>query len=58
MNTLERYFELQKATDQEKVAAMNYLGNFGIISDNAIEPKDVAEFDAVRAVEFLMECQP
>ena len=50
MNDLENYiFE----SWSDEVKTMNDLHDFGIISDNAVNAKDVCKEDATKAVEFL-----
>ena len=55
MNSLTQYF-LDNEFDTEAIeSAMRCLMDAGLISDEAIIPGDVAEVDAVRAVEYLEE---
>ena len=50
INALEAYIAHH---NYDPIWTMNTLRDAGIISDNAVFPKDVALVDAVRAVEFL-----
>lgn len=50
MNTLEKYIESHGWDEAE---AMDTLQIAGIISDNCVTAKDVADVDCKEAVEFL-----
>lgn len=50
MNALERYLTI---TGTNEADAMNALQDMGIVSDNCVWAKDVAEADCLQAIEFL-----
>lgn len=52
MNLLEKY--IQESWSDE-VKTMNDLQDRGIVSDNAVMPKDICESDAIKAINFLNE---
>lgn len=52
MNDLEKYLLSKRISPVE---AMNRLQDFGIVSDNAVWPADVADVDCERAIKFLQE---
>ena len=53
MNTLEAYIDEHSPSRSRTIEIMDDLQAHGIVSDNAVWPQDVAEADAVRAVEWL-----
>jgi hypothetical protein len=50
MNSLESHLARER---MEPSVVMDALQKFNVISDLAVHPRDVAECDAVRAVEWL-----
>jgi hypothetical protein len=55
MNDLQKYIE---ESWSDEVKTMNDLQDRGIVSDNAVKPKDVCAEDAKKAVKFLNEHPP
>ena len=53
MNTLELYIDTHSPNRARTIEIMDTLQAHGIVSDTAVWPHDVAEVDAVRAVEWL-----
>lgn len=51
MNLLEQFLATQKINETE---AMNYLQDHGIVSDNCVWAKDVADVDCERACKVLV----
>lgn len=50
MNPLESYL---KTNNLDPMTTMNRLQDAGIVSDNCVTPRDVAEADCGRAVDYL-----
>ena len=55
MNALESHLARER---MEPSVVMDALQKFNVISDLAVHPRDVAECDAVRAVEWLTGGKP
>jgi hypothetical protein len=55
MNDLQKYIE---ESWSDEVKTMNDLQDRGIVSDNAVQAKDVCAEDAKKAVKFLNEHPP
>lgn len=53
MNAIEKMMEQLSYTPAERIAAMNWLQDRGIISDNCVSPKDVAPPDDAKAAQAL-----
>jgi hypothetical protein len=54
MTTLEQYLS-EPCNFWKEVDALNALQKHGIISDNCVHARDVAETDAPRAIAWLRE---
>lgn len=55
MNSLTRYINTHKL---DWKACMNALQLAGVVSDNCVEPEDVASRDTMKAIAFLEKWRP